>query len=81
MILSYFVAAYQQDTLTINAKKWLLQWGIKPKTLLYIEDIPLHYIGMKMDGNGRETSQPFPFSFFITENKIRSGIAGYGNGI
>ena len=64
MILSYFVAAYQQDTLTINAKKWLLQWGIKPKTLLYIEDIPLHYIGMKMDGNRRKNPSTISVSVF-----------------
>ena len=69
MILSYFVAAYQQDTLTINAKKWLLQWGIKPKTLLYIEDIPLHYIGMKMDGNRRKNPSTISVSVFYYEKR------------
>ena len=42
-----------------------------------------HYIGMKTNGTGRKTSQPFPFLHFITENK--SGIKKVrnenGNGI
>ena len=37
-------------------------------------------LGMKTDGYELENPQPFPFSFFITENGSESGIDGYESG-
>ena len=34
--------------------------------------------GMKTDGTGGKTPQPFTFPYFITENKNGSGIGGNG---